>query len=319
MSTQILIILLKIVTLFVLFITMYFFIDFLRTRYYEKKIKKGMQQVDVKSLKNQMKNIQYSSKRKNIKYIENMNLLIEQSGINIKFKFVNAFLVVVISLILGFIFFFFSKKYMEVLFPSIILGVIGFQIPSIILNIMVSINSDKITKKLVDFINLLKNFCMIKNDISSAIAGSSEYLKEPLKNICETYTYEVKHGIAPYDALENAKEKIDNNQYKLLIKNLQICSKHSNEFLKVLKNSEGLILRFSKEQNLRKKEIKKGIGGILMLLFISMIIFFMLTKINENLLFLLKTTLIGKIIVSIIVFSYLIAILVCKKLSRFDF
>lgn len=317
--TKLLIFSLQIVFFIVLFITLYELFSYLRDKNFDKKIKQGLKKIDSKDIENTVKDIQYVSKKKDFKYIKNLSLLIEQSGVSTKYRFITPSFVIMISIILALVSWVVSQNVIQILVPSILMAIIGYKVPSVVLNILVAINSDKITKKLIDFINLLKNFCLVKNDIVFAITASEEYLKEPLKSICSTFKYEVKHGFQPYDALENMKKKIDNNQYRLLIKNLQICSKHSNEFLKVLRNSEKLILNYLKEQTLRKKEIQRGVFGILGLVFLSALIFFMLIYINPMLPNLLRTSTIGKGIVTIIVAAYLVAIFVCEKLARFNF
>lgn len=311
-----LIVILEIVTMVLLYNLIYITISHVRDIKFRKKVENGLNRLNSSDLR---KDIQYVSKKKRSRYLQDLSLLIQQSGLNIKYKFITPVFIIVISCAISIIFFILSQKFINILVPSIFMALIGYKVPSVLLNILVGINSNKITKRIIDFINLLKNFCMVKNNISYAIASTGKYMKEPLQSICESFKYEVKHGIPPYTALENIKYRVDSNQYSLLIKNLQICSKHSNQYLEVLKKSEKLMMSFAKEQTLRKKEISRGVIGVAALVGMSALIFLMLIYMNPGLIEQLQTSTIGQIIVSINVFAYLVGILVVEKLARFDF
>lgn len=313
---KLLIILLEVVTLILIYNIIYVSISYFRDSGLKKKIETGLNKANVGNLK---KNIQYVSKKKHLKYIENLAILIQQSAINVRYKFVTPVFVIFISCITSAVFFTLAQIFIKVFASSVLIAVIGYKIPVVLLNILVSVNSNKITKKLIDLINLIKNFCMVKNDIVFAIASTGEYMQEPLKSVCENFKYETKHGIPPYTALENIKDKIDSTQYSLLIKNLQICSKHSNQYLEVLKKSSKLMMRFAKEQTERRKEINRGVFGILMLVGMSVLICLMLFYMNPGLATALQSSVAGKTIVTMNVFAYLIAVLVVEKLSRFDY
>ncbi|WP_156498967.1 hypothetical protein [Clostridium ljungdahlii] len=218
-----LIIIFEIVTMLILYNLIYMAISYIRDLRFKKKVDNGLNKLNIKEFK---EDIQYVSKKKKPKYIENLSLLIQQSALNLKYKFITPTFIIGMSCIISVVFFILSQKFIKILVPSIFIALIGYKVPSVLLNILVGINSNKITKRLIDFINLLKNFCMVRNDICYAISSMGDYMKEPLNSICKSFKYEVKHGIPPYTALENIKYKVDSNQYSLLVKNLQICSKH---------------------------------------------------------------------------------------------
>ncbi|OAA90750.1 hypothetical protein [Clostridium ljungdahlii] len=79
------------------------------------------------------------------------------------------------------------------------------------------------------------------------------------------------------------------------------------------------MMGFAKEQNLRKKEISRGVFGISALVGMSIVIVLMLIYMNPGLFQELQVSVIGQVIVSINVFAYLVGILVIEKLARFDF
>ncbi|MCH4236467.1 MAG: hypothetical protein LKF87_11235 [Clostridium tyrobutyricum] len=316
MINHILLLVLSIIMFLLIYNSIYILILYIRNSKISKKINEGLNNPDIKKLK---KNMQYVSKKKHIKYIENLAILIQQSGINVKYKFITPYFIIFISCLIGFLFFFLAQHTVKILITSILIAFIGYKIPSVLLNILIAVNANQITHKLIDFMNILKNFCMVKNDIVYAIKATGEYMKEPLNAICKNFRYEVDHGITPYEALENIKYKIDNKQYSIFIKNLQICSKGSNQYLEVITKSEKLMKRIAKEQLLRRKEINRGLMGVGMLIIMSMIIILMLIYMNPDLITALQSSFIGKSIVTANAFAYFIAVLVIEKLSQFDF
>lgn len=307
---------LEMVALILIYNIVYISILYLRDTSFKNKIEQGLNRANIENLK---RNIQYVSKKRRPKYIENLALLIQQSAVNGRYKFITPWFVIFISCIISIIFFIVSQSTLKIFPSSILIAVIGYKIPAVVLNILVFVNSNKITRKLVDFINLLKNFCMIKNDISFAIKETSSYMKEPIKSACENYTYEVKHGIPPYTALENIKDKVDSTQYSLLIKNLQICSKYSNQYLLVLKKSASLMMRFAKEQTERQKEIKRGVKGVVMIIALSILIWIMLSYMNPDLLSSLQSSSIGNIIMTMICFACTAGVMIIEKLARIEY
>lgn len=312
----------KVILVLVIFLITYLLMDKIKDYNFQSAIEKGMNTLTEKEKMAAFKIKQmeyYVSKKKKHKYLNKLQMLILKSNVNEKLKILTPEIVIFISAILAVSGFILGRRYLDLIFPSLLIGVFFYRIPTFILELLTEVQNFKINKNLVEFMNILINFCGVKNDIVYSINSSIPFIKKPISNYCESFIYETKHGISPYDALENFKEKVDNKQFKLMIKNLQLCSIYSNQYLEVLKKSKDLILKYNKEHARKRNEAKIGRVSILILVTISLIIFKILLLVNPSLINILKTTPIGKILINYIVAVCLISFQIVIKLSKFDY
>ncbi|MCX7884654.1 MAG: hypothetical protein N2448_06455 [Caloramator sp.] len=188
------------------------------------------------------------------------------------------------------------------------------------MNILAYKNASKIDSQLVYFINILINFCHVKNDIVFAIEKAIPYLLEPLKTFCIAFVNEVRYGISPFDALENLKNKVDNKKFKLLIKNLQLCCKYDNgSFVEVLSNFNKIMKDYTIERDRRKSEVRKSRGVIYLMMLISFAIMYGLIQINPYLIIAIRKEFTGQLIVFFNIFVYLFAVYKSITIEKFDY
>ncbi len=156
------------------------------------------------------------------KHISNIEKRIKRSNIRlyVKYNVWTHLFICTLSFLIGFSW---MRSYMDV-YISFVFGIGAFVLPFLFLQIFSDIMAYKIKRVAVDFLIIIKNFFVAgKNDIFEAFRRCSRYVMQPLKNYIEIMLYEYDHKVNPIVALENFKEKIEFNELRLYIENLQAC------------------------------------------------------------------------------------------------
>lgn len=126
-------------------------------------------------------------------------------------------------------------------------------IPFFILDIMGRYNSEKVRRKLVEFISVLNRWCAIKEDVFFAFEKSTESgIGEPLNTFIKDMLVQVNYGIEPIEALDILQMKVDNSQFKDFIINIKQNIKHRGDIRKILLNLEAQFYKIEEEYNRRK-------------------------------------------------------------------
>lgn len=258
-----------------------------------------------------------SSHRKN--YIQNVDISIEKANIRRFIPYLTTETLLAFCIIVATPAFIYSYRFFYNAGAAILIAGFFYSLPMIAMNILGYRNASKVDKQLVYFINTLKNFCLIQDDIVFALNRSIEYVNEPFKTFNTIFINEINHGISPFDALENYKNKIDNGKFKLLVKNFQLCAKYKGSYVEVLAKSNEQLLKYSIEQARRKSEVKKGRFAIYSMMIVSAVLFYGIVMMNPYLLIALRSDTVGQLIVIYNVAAILFAIYKSFTLEKFTY
>lgn len=316
---EIAIFILKILLFLSVFIGILTFLLSSKERQIVEKLSEGLNELNKKYEKRLLK-MQYKKYYTDKKetYIDKLDILIEKSNIRRKLR-ISSEMLIIISLLLSIVVFILSMRILFNIFAATSLSIATFFIPKLILSIIANINASKVDNELMNYINVLENFCTIKDDIIYAIENSIPYMQEPLRTFSISFLSEVNHGITPTTALENYKSKVDNRKFKILIKDLQLCANYTGSYVNVLHKSKEVAKNYTIEKNRRKEEAHKNRGYIYIMMLISFIIFCGLLKINPDLVIFLKTNIKGQLIVTYNICIYLYAIYKSITIQKFEF
>lgn len=149
----------------------------------------------------------------------------------------------------------FGPVYQALLFiPSaVIISGLFSLLPIFILDLMCRYNSERIRRKLAEFISVLNRWCAVKEDIFFAFEKSIDSnIGITLKTFIRDMVIQVEHGIEPLDALEILKMKVDNVQFKDFIINIKQNIKHRGDLRSLLTNLENQFYKIEEEFNRRK-------------------------------------------------------------------
>lgn len=286
------------------------------------KIKQGFSDYVEEEEKQQIESLKrkfYVKTKKKFKYIEYLRLLITKSTINKKIKIITPVTVIVINILTSILFYTVSDKLIDVIPTNIVISIFGFIFPQLVLKILAIFKGNKVDKMLIDYMNLLINFLSIQDNVVYAIEHSVVNINEPLKTFSEQFIFEVKHGIPPYKALLSLGSKVENEQFKFMCKMLSLCNRTSGKYLLVTTKAKNLYIKTYGKDMDRKNEVLKNSMGLLGMVVLGIIGVKLLTLINPNLLYQLKTTSVGHVLITYLVFTFIVVILIAINSLKFDY
>lgn len=263
------------------------------------------------------------------KYIRNVSIkmtfsekvelyLIDKSNIRrfIPFMNFNVFVILCLGIFLAC----FGPIYRVMYFiPSTFLICLMFaMIPVFILDIMGRYNSERVRRKLAEFISVLNRWCAVKEDIFYAFERSIESgLGEPLKTFIRDMTIQVKCGIEPADALDILQMKVDNEQFRDFIINIKQNVKFRGNITKLLSNMESQFYKLEEEYNRRKICTYKDRLLIFVLMFSVLVIGYFFLKFNQRVQDYYLGTLGGKTLLAFFCLIFLFGFYLSLGVSKF--
>ncbi|MGI6776694.1 MAG: type II secretion system F family protein [Acetivibrionales bacterium] len=126
-------------------------------------------------------------------------------------------------------------------------------IPIFALDLMGRYNSEKIRRKLAEFISILRRWCTVKEDIFFAFEKSIDSgMGEPLRTFIRDMVIQVRRGIDPLEALDILYFKVNNMQFKDFIINIKENIAHRGDIVKMLSNLENQFYKLEEEYTRRK-------------------------------------------------------------------
>jgi len=156
-------------------------------------------------------------------------------------------------------------------------------IPVFALDILGRYNSEKIRRRLADFIAVLNRWCAVKEDIFYAFEKSvGSGIGEPLNTFIKEMTIQVKRGIDPVEALELLQMKVDNAQFKDFIVNIKQSVRSAGDIRKLLSNLEAQFYKIEEEYNRRKISLYKDRLALYVAMFAVLFIGFYFLRHNPE-------------------------------------
>lgn len=156
-------------------------------------------------------------------------------------------------------------------------------VPVFILDLAGRYNSEKVRRRLAEFVSVLNRWCAVKEDIFYAFEKSYESgIGEPLKTFIRDMTVQVRRGIDPVEALDILQMKVDNIQFKDFIVNVKQNIKYRGDIRKLLTNLETQFYKLEEEYNRRKISTYKDRFLIFILMFCVLFVSYFFLKFNPR-------------------------------------
>lgn len=247
-----------------------------------------------------------------INLIQRLDLLIERSNLRNKIP-LNSEVYIVGTLIIAILGFFTSKKISEVWIFNLIVFICVLLSSYLIIYIYSNAIYEKVDNNLILFINVLQNFSSTTEDIVTIFEKTIPYIKEPLKTYVQEFVNDAKINGNLKIAFESFQDKIENERFKNIIKNIEISSRHEANYDEVLIESRSILKGYFKHKEKKKAIKKNGNFEIGICLSMSFYMVRMITGILPNLLFDLQNSIMGNCIILYCVFVMLISILKFAK------
>lgn len=266
--------------------------------------------------------------RLQFRYIERLNIRSRVPGILA--GLVNIYTVFLINAVLFMLAFPVVYKFLFNIPASIILSTFFSLIPYFILDFIARSNSERVRRKMADFISLLNRWIDVKDDIFYAFKKavgfeigkknkSSGMMTEPLRTYIWDMLIQIEMGVDPLDALDNLDRKVDNYQFADFIINVKQIIKSRGNIKSLLSNMEDQYFKLEEEYNRRKISTLKDRVVIFISMFMTSGVAYYILKYNARVSQFYLTTVPGQILLFVFSLMFLAGLIISLNISTFKY
>ena len=165
------------------------------------------------------------------------------------------------------------------------------------------VNKSSVTNDLINFLNLLGNYSTANTEIFSTFSQIANQVNEPLATCLNECVAESQDpNKSKISALRNLANKIEDEKFKEIIKNLEIAQNNSGSFSQIVATNRHSLLEYIHGKKLRAGIARENLisFGVIFMAIIG-ILFFMGQILTLNVFHLLVTTTSGIVVLSIAV------------------
>lgn len=246
--------------------------------------------------------------------------LIDKSNIRRYIPFMNTHTLLLVCFIIFIVSF--QPFFRLLLFaPSaFILSTVISLIPVFILDLIGRYNSEKVRRKLAEFISVLNRWCSVKEDIFYAFEKSLDSgIGEPLNTFIRDMVIQVNRGINPLDALGILQMKVDNSQFKDFVINIKQNIKHRGNLKKLLDNLEDQFYKIEEEFNRRKISTYRDRLTVYFIMFLVLFTGYLFLKVNPEVENFYLGTIQGKMLITVFCLLYALGFYLTLGIGRFKY
>ncbi len=216
-------------------------------------------------------------------FIYKLDLMIERSGLRKKIPFLNTEVYIGLTIVIASLGFILVSSITGIwLLGAVVImaTVIG---AYAIIYILSGIAYEKVDETILPFVNILENYSGTNDDIVSILGKTYPYLENPLREHIEEFYDEVNSSGDVTRAFRNLEVKIENERFKEIIRNLEICSRHEANYQEIIKDTRVTLMDYLEAKQKRKAIIKQGRIEILMSIGLCSVMISMFTGFVPNL------------------------------------
>lgn len=261
----------------------------------------------------------YEKKKKlNLKLnlIHRIYLLMEQAGCKISIFF-NPITIIFLCVLVFFVFYYIVFKIFNIILLSVIISLPTILIPIVILNILAESKSKKIEKTMLNFLLQIKNYTQINNDILYAFKEVKAI--EPLNSYIKRFLLEINSGVKFEKAIENLKEKITFQNFKMFFTNIQYCYLYGGNFSELITKNYKMISAIQEEKNHREQETLSARIVLGVLIILDLFVYFTFIKDNYENYKIMTESFLGNMILYWNFISIWLLIFLMHKVKKLDY
>jgi len=309
----------KILLFLLIGISCYLFLDFLFSQNIKQKISKYMKYKNEKYYEELLK---FYEKKKKINITTRLNLfhrihiLIEQAGFKVTL-FWNPITVIFMGIIIFLISYGIVFQIFQIVLLSFLISFPMIFSPVIILSWIAEIKNKKIEKVMLNFLLQLKNYTQINNDIIYALKEVKTI--EPLQSHVKRFLLEINSGMKFEKAIENLKEKLTFERFRMVFTNMQYCYLHGGDFSELMTKNYKLIGSIQNEKKRREQETMSARIVLGVLIILDLFIYFTFIKNNYENYEVMTKSFLGNLILYWNFISIWLLVFLMHKVKKLDY
>lgn len=152
----------------------------------------------------------------------------------------------------------------------------------ILLFLLSSINYRKTESQIISFVGMMKDYSRTSDDIVTILQNVSVYLEEPLKSVVEECCMEATTTGDVSAAITRMSLKIEHKEFKKIMNNLEICSRHKANYGEVISRSMDQLRNYIASKEEARRIVSNGRRQIILIDIVGVICFFMMNDLAEE-------------------------------------
>lgn len=262
----------------------------------------------------------YTKKESESQLITKIEYLINASGIKGSIPFFNMKILLSITLISTIVFFIVTKSIIETnVFVQAEGAIFGMLLPFLILQFMQVKTEDKIDEDIQSLIDEGIAYSKTENNLIYILKGIEKYINGPVKPVISKLVKEIDRGIIMKEAFRNAEEAVDNIRLKEIFRNLYITSQEDADYRGVFEKSAVIYRSYYKLKEKGKVKTTNAQREVIILILVCILVVALTLKMLPEARIIIKSTLVGKLIVAYFVGVFIFAIGRCITIRKFNY
>ncbi len=139
-------------------------------------------------------------------------------------------------------------------------------------------NLRAVNEDLMKFLDFLGNYSYSSGELTAILGAVSPYLKEPLRSVLEECETEGRLTGNVSLAVLGMAEKVQHPMFRQLVRNLEITSRYSADFLPLVMDSRRSMREYLQQSRERKGMLREAVVNMLLLLFMSTVMLLIVGK-----------------------------------------
>lgn len=214
---------------------------------------------------------------------EKVDSLLAYSGLTIKFPWLNGSLFIFSDILLSCGILVLLLLFTHRLNLSCIAGLLLGLIPWIVLRVLSDTQYKATSRDFLTFLRMLSSYAGTYQDVLSLLDAAAQYVKDPIQSRVQMAVVRGRADGNTRLALEWLADNVQYRLFKDLVRALEITSRHSLNYRKIIE--EFMSIAEKKNISIQKQRviIRKGRVGILVMLLLGVIMFFLVViTVNGN-------------------------------------
>lgn len=130
----------------------------------------------------------------------------------------------------------------------------------------IMIRSNKTEEQMLQFMNIIDNFSKSSDDLIDILERSSRYIENPLGDQIYTAVVNAKNSGNQTLALIELQNSVKNKHFKVLIRNLEICSRYDTNYDTIIEDCREVFHSYIRSEREKGTIRKNGVAQILIMI-----------------------------------------------------
>lgn len=143
-------------------------------------------------------------------------------------------------------------------------------------------NYKRTEEEIIPFLDLVGNFSATDDSLIRIFDRTAPYLNDPLRRALSDCCLEARITGDTHMALEHLTNSVGHEQFEMIVQNLEICTRYTNNMEEVVKDCRIVLTEYEAAKKERHSMVKNGRMELAMIVGMSGFVVYMISGLNEG-------------------------------------